>query len=84
MPVPAPAGGTHGFEFVTQTWPTCALPFVTPCTDQTTVSSGELLTSAVKLARCCTCSVPPPGTMLIVTLLTIVTVAAAENPSATA
>jgi hypothetical protein len=49
-------------------------------TVQTTDVSVALLTSAVKLARCCTTIVPLPGATLIDTLLAIVTVAAAEIP----
>lgn len=82
--VPAPAGGTHGFEFVTQTCPSTVFPFATPLTVQTTDVSLALLTSAAKLARCCTTIFPLPGATLIVTLLTIVTVAEDEIPAATA
>jgi NADH:ubiquinone oxidoreductase subunit K len=59
-------------------------PFTTPLTVQTTDVSVELLTRAVKLARCSTASVPLPGVTLTVTALAMVTVAAAEIPPATA
>ena len=70
-------GATHGFEFGWQTWPTVAFPFAIPLTDHVTPVSLEFATMEVNAARWPGESVAALGDTLTLTLLAIVTVAAA-------
>lgn len=59
------------------TWPTVALPFAIPLTNQVTVASDEFVTDGVNVARWPGESVAALGETLTLTLLVSVTVAEA-------
>lgn len=67
---------------VWQTWPTVALPFGTPFTDQVTVVSDVFVTVGVNVMRWLTASVAVAGETLTLMLLVTVTVAEAVAPVA--
>jgi hypothetical protein len=75
-PATGPAGGTHGFDPVSHTCPTLALPFGIPFTDQVTVASDVLATIAAKDIRWPVATVAVGGATFTVTLLVMVAVAA--------
>lgn len=85
MMVCGPLGAAHGFDPLTHTWPTLALPFGTPFTAHRTLVSGEFATIAVNDCRWPGDSVAALGATVTITPLIIVTVAdalAAPPPAA--
>lgn len=70
----APAGATHGFDPLTHTRPTVALPFSTPFTAHVTAVSGEFVTFAANDCRCPGDKVAALGVTITVTALVIVKV----------
>ena len=72
-----PDGGTQGFVPARQIWPTSEFPSGMPFTDHVTLVSVVFVTVAAKLALAFTATVVLGGDTVTLTLLVIVTIAAA-------
>jgi len=75
LPDAGPAGAAHGLVPDTQTWPTLALPFPIPFTDQVTVVSGLFATLAANAMRWPVATVAAGGETTTAMLLVMVAVA---------